>query len=49
MFSCDSTIKVWDADSGEEVSTLRGHTGAVSSVVLVKTERSQGIPTLIEL
>jgi eukaryotic-like serine/threonine-protein kinase len=30
--SSDNTVKLWDADSGEEVLTLRGHTSAVKSV-----------------
>ena len=30
--SFDKTIKLWDAASGEEVMTLRGHEGAVMSV-----------------
>jgi WD40 repeat protein len=30
--SVDKTVKVWDAATGQEVLTLKGHTGAVSSV-----------------
>src|SRR5439155_12596042 len=30
--SADQTVKVWDPQSGQEVLTLRGHTGPVSSV-----------------
>ena len=30
--SGDSTVKVWDAGSGEEILTLRGHAGPVTSV-----------------
>ena len=30
--SHDCTVKVWDAKSGQEVLTLRGHTGGVTSV-----------------
>jgi hypothetical protein len=30
--SADGTIKVWDARSGAEMLTLRGHTGAVRSI-----------------
>ena len=28
--SNDQSLKVWDADTGQEVFTLKGHTGAVS-------------------
>ena len=28
----DNTVKVWDADTGTEILTLKGHTGQVSSV-----------------
>ena len=28
----DKTVKVWDAASGQEVLTLKGHTDAVTSV-----------------
>ena len=28
----DKTVKVWDATSGQEMLTLRGHTGWVRSV-----------------
>ena len=28
----DQTVKLWDATSGQETFTLRGHTGAVWSV-----------------
>ena len=27
-----TTVKVWDADTGQEVLTLKGHTGMVTSV-----------------
>src|SRR5262249_13257473 len=30
--SGDNTVKVWDAQTGQELSTLRGHTGQVNSV-----------------
>src|SRR5438067_13872671 len=30
--SWDKSVKVWDADKGQEVRTLEGHTDAVSSV-----------------
>ena len=30
--SVDQTVKVWDATSGQEMLTLKGHTGAVMSV-----------------
>jgi WD40 repeat protein/serine/threonine protein kinase len=30
--SGDNTLKVWDAQTGQELSTLRGHTGQVNSV-----------------
>src|SRR5262249_10885594 len=30
--SSDRTVKVWDAATGEELITLRGHTGPVASV-----------------
>jgi hypothetical protein len=30
--SHDTTVKLWDAKSGQEVRTLRGHTGGVTSV-----------------
>ena len=30
--SADQTVKVWDAATGQEPSTLKGHTGAVTSV-----------------
>ena len=26
--SCDETVKVWDAATGQEILTLKGHTGA---------------------
>lgn len=32
--SRDETVKLWNADAGEEVSTLRGHEDAVNSVAL---------------
>ena len=28
----DKTVKVWDAQTGQELLTLKGHTGSVSSV-----------------
>ncbi len=28
----DQTVRLWDADSGQEVLTLRGHTDIVTSV-----------------
>ena len=28
----DKTVKVWDAATGQEVLTLKGHTGQVTSV-----------------
>ena len=30
--SGDQTVKVWDADTGQEVLTLKGHTAQVTSV-----------------
>ena len=30
--SDDETVKVWDAATGQETLTLKGHTGAVASV-----------------
>ena len=30
--SADKTVKVWDAQTGQELLTLKGHTGMVSSV-----------------
>ena len=30
--SHDGTVKVWDAATGQETLTLKGHTGVVSSV-----------------
>jgi len=30
--SSDHTLKVWDATTGQETLTLKGHTGGVSSV-----------------
>ena len=30
--SGDSTVRVWDATSGQELATFRGHTGHVWSV-----------------
>ena len=30
--SWDNTVKVWDADTGQEVLTLKGHTYIVESV-----------------
>ena len=30
--SGDETVKVWDAETGQEVLTLKGHAGAVISV-----------------
>ena len=30
--SVDETVKVWDAATGQETLTLKGHTGAVTSV-----------------
>ena len=30
--SDDKTLKVWDATTGQETLTLRGHTGRVSSL-----------------
>ena len=30
--SWDKTVKVWDAATGQETLTLKGHTGAVTSV-----------------
>jgi WD40 repeat protein len=32
--SVDKTVKVWDVELGQEVLTLRGHTGLVTRVVL---------------
>ena len=29
--SCDGTVKVWDAATGQEVLTLKGHTAAVQA------------------
>jgi tetratricopeptide (TPR) repeat protein len=31
--ACDQTVKVWDAQTGQEIRTLRGHTSDVTSVV----------------
>jgi WD40 repeat protein len=30
--SWDKTVKVWDAQTGQELLTLKGHTGGVDSV-----------------
>ena len=30
--SCDQTVKVWDAGTGQETLTLKGHTGIVYGV-----------------
>jgi WD40 repeat protein len=30
--SCDNTAKVWDLETGKEVTTLRGHIGYVMAV-----------------
>jgi WD40 repeat protein len=30
--SLDKTVKLWDADKGQELLSLRGHTGGVYSV-----------------
>jgi len=31
--SDDQTVKIWDATSGQEMLTLKGHSGPVTSVV----------------
>lgn len=33
--SVDSTVKIWDADGGAELLTLRGHTGAINRGVIL--------------
>jgi WD40 repeat protein len=38
----DQTIKLWDAATGEEVLTLRSHTGVVSSVAFSPDGRLLG-------
>jgi len=46
--SADDTAKVWDAESGRELLTLRGHNGSVGSAVFspdgrrILTEGSDG-------
>ena len=32
MFSYDHTAKVWDAQTGQEMLTLKGHTNFVTAV-----------------
>ena len=41
MFSRDTMLKVWDTNTGEEIRSMGGHTGGITSVVLVKKD-SQG-------
>ena len=31
-------LKVWDTDAGQEVRSIGGHTGGITSVVLVKKD-----------
>ena len=38
--SWDGTAKIWDAESGRELATLRGHTGAVMGVAVSPDGRS---------
>jgi WD40 repeat protein len=33
--SCDSTLRLWDIDSGKELRTLAGHSGSVTHVVIL--------------
>ncbi len=35
--SYDGTVKVWDASSGQELLTLKGHDGAVNGLALDST------------
>ncbi|KAG1678846.1 WD repeat-containing protein pop2 [Nymphon striatum] len=39
--SRDTTVKIWNTADGEEINNLRGHTGAVSSVILLSAEDSK--------
>ncbi|CAB3991914.1 F-box WD repeat-containing 7-like isoform X2 [Paramuricea clavata] len=36
--SRDTMLKVWDTDTGEEVRSMGGHTGGITSVLLVKKD-----------
>ena len=40
--SGDNTLKVWDATSGQETLTLKGHTGCVMSVAFSPDGWRQG-------
>jgi WD40 repeat protein len=42
LFSRDTMLKVWDTNTGEEIRSMGGHTGGITSVLLVKKD-SQGI------
>ena len=42
LFSRDTMLKVWDTNTGEEIRSMGGHTGGITSVVLVKKD-TQGI------
>lgn len=41
--SRDTTVKLWDLEEMREVRSLGGHTGAVTSVVLLPTTSSNNI------
>ena len=32
--SCDTTIKIWNLESGQEIKALTGHNDAVTSVAI---------------
>ena len=40
-------VKVWNADSGEELKSLGGHEGAVTSVVILPEQEQLEIGTMV--
>lgn len=47
--SRDTTVKVWNADTGKEVYSLRGHKGSVTCLVLLSKEHSDELSRYLGL
>lgn len=43
IFSRDTTVKVWDLETGEEKRSLGGHTETITSVLILSPEETAAL------
>lgn len=47
--SRDTTVKVWNSDSGKELYSLRGHKGSVTCLILLRDDHSDELSRYLGL